>query len=249
MVIDNRAKRTSFFDSSGQFLKSFQWQKQYSRFHLMKNASYVTSEFDLWLSVKEIDFEGEEIRSYGDFTREKPLIIRQGNAKTFMSYPVSPSSLFTGDPYKEFFYHCLNNKYVIEVYDTSGKLFRKIDRPYEPVPFTDKDKEEYWARYEGQTPEMIRKEVEAKHMPKVKNIVSKMYVDDKSNLWIRTNEIKIEEGKIMTAFDIFNPDGHYYARVWIPIFPQIFKRGKMYKMDIDLDTRSHTLKRYKVVWK
>ncbi|MCJ7579608.1 MAG: 6-bladed beta-propeller [Candidatus Aminicenantes bacterium] len=255
MVIDSRAKRTSFFDSSGKFLKSFQWQNSYSRFHLMKNSSYVTSEVVrgsdpqfMWLYVKEIDFGGEEIRSYGEFTLEKPLIVRQGNASNFMSFPVSPSSLFSGDQEREIFYHCLNNKYLIEVYDTSGKVYRKIDRPYEPIQFTDKDKEEYWARYEGGILEWVRKEVEAKHMPKVKNIVSKMSVDDESNLWIRTYENKKEEGKILTAYDIFNPDGHYYARVWTEFTSFIFKKGKMYRMDIDQNTGSHSMKRYKVVW-
>jgi len=40
-----------------------------------------------------------------------------------------------------------------------------------------------------------------------------MYVDDKSNLWIRTNGKKEEKNKTMTAFDIFDPNGHYYAKV------------------------------------
>lgn len=256
MVIDNRAKRTSFFDSSGQFLKSFQWQKGYVRFRLMKNSSYVTCEIVYspdrqfqWLYVKEVDFDGEEIRSYGEFTLEKPLIVRQGNASIFMSFSVSPRSLFSGDQDRGLLYHCLNNKYSIEVYDTSGKLFRKIDRPYEPIPFTDKDKEEYWAGYQGKTLEWVRKEVEAHHMPKVKNIVSKMYVDDESNLWVRTYEIKKEEDKILTAFDIFDSAGYYYAKVWTEFTSFIFKKGKMYRMDIDQDTGSHSMKRYKVVWK
>ena len=96
---------------------------------------------------------------------------------------------------------------------------------------------------------MFKKAVGAMEMPQVKSIVSKMYVDDKSNLWIRTNEIKIEEGKILTAFDIFNSDGHYYAKVWIKFTSFIFKKGKMYRMDIDQNTGSHSMKRNKVVWK
>ncbi len=96
---------------------------------------------------------------------------------------------------------------------------------------------------------MFRKEVEAMEMPKEKSIVTKMYVDDKSNLWIRTNEIKKEEDKILTAFDIFNSDGHYYAKVWTKFTSFIFKKGKMYRMDIDQNTGSHSMKRYKVVWK
>jgi hypothetical protein len=142
----------------------------------------------------------------------------------------------------------LNNKYIIEVYDTSGKLLRKIDRPYEPVAFTDKDAKEYRARVGNVTNEFLRKAIEEMEMPKVKSIVERMYVDDEGNLWIRTNEIKEEEDKILTAFDIFNSDGYYFAKVWTAIIPSIFKKGKMYRMDTDQDTGYRSLKRYKVIW-
>ena len=85
-------------------------------------------------------------------------------------------------------------------------------------------------------------------MPEVKNIVVTMKVDGKSNLWVRTNEIKEEGDKTLTAFDIFNSDGHYYAKVWVTALPQIFKKGKMYRMDRDEETGYQTLRRYNVVW-
>jgi hypothetical protein len=112
-------------------------------------------------------------------------------------------------------------KYIIEVHDTSGKLFRKIDRPYEPVPFTDKDAKEYRAIYGNMPNEFLRKAIEEMEMPKVKSIVERMCVDDEGNLWIRTNEIKEEGDKILTAFDIFDSDGYYFAKVWTAISPSI----------------------------
>ena len=142
----------------------------------------------------------------------------------------------------------MNNKYVIEVYDTSGKLFRKIDRPYEPVPFTKKDAEKFRARFENAPFEEVKKAGRDMKMPKVKNVASRMHVDDKSNLWIRTNEIKEEEDKILTAYDIFDCDGIYYARIWTPVLPFLFKDGKMYRMDIDQGMGYRSIKRYKVIW-
>lgn len=255
VVTDQRARRTSIFDSSGQFLKSFQWQRQYSNIHLMKSSSYITSETVIGkyrqfptLFVKEVDFDGKVIRSYGAFTAPEIKIIRQGNSSHYMSLPDPPRSIFVGDHDRGLLYHCLNNKYIIEVYDTSGKLFRKIDRPYEPVPFTNKDAEEYRAKYDNDPFGVVSKAARAMKMPKVKSIVERMYVDDESYLWIRTNEIKQEEDKILTAFDIFDSDGYYFAKVWTAITPFIFKKGKMYRMDTDQDTGYQTLKRYKVVW-
>jgi len=75
-----------------------------------------------------------------------------------------------------------------------------------------------------------------------------MTIDDKGNLWIRTNENKIEGDKILTAFDIFDSNGHYYARIWAEFTSFIFKKEKMYRMKTDQDTGYQTLKRYKVVW-
>jgi hypothetical protein len=255
VVMDQRARRTSFFDSSGQFLKSFRWVTRYFHFILIKSLSYIISEIvtsddrQFWyLYVKEIDFDGKEIRSYGEFTMEEPLIIRQGDGTYYGSLPDPPRSIFVGDHDRGLFYHCLNNKYSIEVYDSSGKLFRKIDRPYEPVPFTKKDAEKYRAKFDNDPFGVLSKAARAMKMPKVKSIISRMFVDDESYLWIRTNEIKQKEDKILTAFDIFDSDGYYYTKVWTAFTHFIFKKGKMYRMDTDQETGYQTLKRYRVVW-
>ena len=254
--LDSSARRTSFFDSSGNFLNSFKWKVDYFNFILIKSSSYIVGERaypgireNAYYYVKEFDFDGNEVRSYGEFTMFESLIIQDGGRTTYTGFPVSPSSIFTGDHARELFYHCLNNKYIIEVYDTSGKLFRKIDRPYEPVPFTKKDADIYRRGhdYVGIS-EVVKKTIQNLKMPEVKNIVVTMKVDDKSNLWVRTNEIREEGDKTLTAFDIFNSDGHYYAKVWTAVLPQIFKKGKMYRMDRDEDTGYQTLKRYKVGW-
>jgi hypothetical protein len=255
VVTDGRAMRTSFFDSSGKFIKSFQWKRNYFHFRMMKKSSFLISErayretrqFNYYY-VKELDFDGNEIRSYGEFTGEEVLMIRVGGGTSYSNPPVSPSSVFAGDKDKDWFYHCLNNKYVIEVYDTSGKVFRKIDRPYEPVPFTNKDAEEYRARYGNHPSDAAKKAVRDMKMPKVKNVVSRMRVDDKSNLWIQTNEIKVEGDEILTAHDIFDCNGIYYARIWTPVVPSLIKDGKMYRMDTDQDTGYRSIKRYKVIW-
>jgi hypothetical protein len=256
LVIDQRSRRTSFFDSSGRFLKSFQWRTNYFNFIMIKSSSYIVSEIVYspdrqfqYLFVKEIDFNGEEIRSFGEFTISPPKIIRQDKSATYLSPPVSTDSLFAGDPDRDLFYHCVNNKYLIEVYATSGKLLRKIDRPYEPVPFTDLDAKAYRARFTNVPNDFFRKAIDEMEMPKVKSIVERMYVDEKGNLWVRTNEIKEQENKTLTAFDIFDSKGYYFAKIWTALIPSIFKKGKIYRMDADPDTGYQSLKRYKVLWK
>lgn len=256
LVMDQTSRRTSFFDSSGRFLKSFQWRTGYFNFIMIKRSSYIISEIiysEDWrfnqLVVKEVDFNGKEIRFSGEFTPPDVKTIRQGKYSLYFSLPVTTSSLFAGDRDRSLFYHCVNNKYIIEVYNASGKLIRKIDRPYKPVPFTDKDAKEYRVKHGNVADEFLRKAIEEMEMPKVKSIVERMSVDNEGNLWIRTNEIKEVEDKILTAFDIFNSDGYYFAKVWSAVIPSIFKKGKMYRMDTDPDTGYQSLKRYKVIWK
>lgn len=255
LVTGEIARRTSFFDSSGKFIKSFRWISHFSSCYLVKNSSYLTAEIIssndrqfTSLYIVELDFDGKEIRTYGKFTWPQSKISRQGNVTHFISNPFSPASIFAGDQSRGWLYHCLNNKYIIEVYDTSGKLFRKIDRPYKPVPFTSKDVEEYRAGLESNSSALYRKLASDIELPKVKNVVEKMHVDDEGNLWIRTNERREEDDKILTAYDIFSSDGLYYARIWTPVLPLLFKKGKMYRMEIDPDTGYKSLKRYNVIW-
>ncbi len=255
VVIDNRARRTNLFDASGQFLKSFSWQNFFSRAFLLKNNSYICQEYvygekrlDRKLFVKEIDYDGNEICSYGEFTLAQMKVVREGNTSFSMSMPHSPQSIFTGDQNREWLYHCLNNQYIIEVYDNNGKMFRKIDRSYEPVPFSDKDKKEYRERYESSSNEMFKKMAKEMELPKVKSITNRMLVDDESYLWLQTYEQRKEGDQIITAYDVFNSEGHYYARVWCEITPGLFIKGKMYRMETDKETGYRTLSRYRVLW-
>jgi hypothetical protein len=256
LVQDAASRRTSFFDSSGRFMKSFQWRRGYGKYLLTKDSSFIVCAMEhsgyagylmAQITVNEVDFDGNERQIEGEFAVLKNSPIRQGNVLHYYVPPVVTTSEFAGDQDKGRFYHCINNKYLIEVYNTSGKIFRKIDRPYEPVRFTNEDAKVYRASIIAPNEEII-KAIKERELPKEKSIVEKMLVDDKSNLWIQTNEIKVDGDKIHTAFDIFDSEGYYFAKVWTATIPAIFKKGKMYRMDRDKDTGYRTLKRYKVIW-
>jgi len=83
-------------------------------------------------------------------------------------------------------------------------------------------------------------------LPKVKPIVNRLFVDSEGNLCVQTNEVKKEGDKEFTAFDIFNPDGFYDARVWLDTSPERFANGKMYRMAEDAETGLYHVKRYRV---
>ena len=254
LVTDFEVRRTSFFSPDGRFLTSFQWKKDYGRVHLVGNSTYNVDEIvfnkdknERW--IKTIDFNGEEKVSFGKFTYPEFKRIQISGGAIAMSVPWSPSSVFAGDEKRQWLYHCPTDRYLIEVYDRQGKLFRKVDRPYEPVTVTREDIDKIKARYIKKPDSPVAKIFQQMALPKVKPIANRLFVDSEGNLWVQTNEVKKEGDKEFTAFDIFNPDGFYDARVWLDTSPERFANGKMYRMAEDAETGLYQVKRYRVVWK
>ena len=263
LVTDSETRRTSLFSPEGQFLSSFQWKKFFSRVHLVTDSSYTVNEMvvsedtrELW--VKTIDFNGEEVLSFGRFSYPEFKMIQVGEGAFSTSVPWSPSSIFAGDQKRQWLYHCLNDKYVIEVYDQKGKLLRKIDRPYELMTVTDEDINEIKSEYADRPDSPFAKLIEQMDIPKVKTVTERMLVDSDGNPWVETSEerekqeggekgSKAEENPVK-AYDIFSPDGVYGARLWTDIRPGLFANGKMYRLVEDEETGVRQLKRYRVVW-
>lgn len=257
LVMDFSSRRTSIFESSGKYLESHQWINRLSQLHFATESSYIVTEYTFEggnpfegrrLFIKEYDFEGKEIRSFGEFVPEETKMHVETNRVLALPLPYSPQSIFAADHTQQYLYHCLNNKYTIEVFDKTGKVFRKIVRSYEPVLFTRKDAEEFRGRYERSRNEGIRKLAKEIPMPTTKTITLRMLADDLGNLWVETHEQKEEMERTFTAYDIFKKDGYYEAKIWLDRRPRLFMKGKMYLMETNEETGYIFLKRYRIIW-
>ncbi len=251
LVTDPQNRRTSFFAPEGGFLASYQWTKNVSLPNLILDSAYVVQEsvFDSGSSklfLKTYDFEGAELKNWGEFAAPGMKTMVIGSGAIAVSVPHSPRAVLAGDPWLRRIYHCLNDAYLIEVYDHEGRIFRKIDRPYERLPFTDADREEYMARMSG-SPQVaeIYKDMS---WPKAKTVTERMLCDDRGALWVATHETRDEGGRKLTAYDVFDADGRYDARVWLDFTPQRFAAGKMYRYKEDPETGVRALTRCRVVW-
>ncbi len=254
LVPDDQQRRTSFFSPDGQFLSSFPWKKLYGPVYLVTASSFIVNEIvysgesrELW--VKALDFSGEELFSFGRFTLPEFKELRLGEITVGMPVPWGTASVFTGDQKRQWLYHCLNDKYVIEVFDGWSKLFRKIDKPYKPMAVTDEDIQKFKSSSSVRPGSLVAKLREQMEFPEVKTITERMLVDSDGNLWVHTNEGKKEGEKTLTAYDIFNPEGFYEAKVWLDMGPSLFAAGKMYRMADDEETGLRLLKRYRIIWK
>lgn len=252
LTLDLMARRTSLFDNKGEFMRSHTWRNSHINIYLADQSGYVADENvygeERQLFLKKFDLNGNELETWGEFSPIELKIQRKGEAMLSISVPYSPQSIFAGDSTHKQIYHCLNNKYLIEVFDGTGKLLRKIDRPYDPVPFTKADAEDYYAAFDRQGNKAFSDMARDVELPKVKTITEDMKVDSRGYLWVATNELKEEEGKSFRAWDIFDLEGYYDCRVWLDFRPGSFVRGKMYRLHQDEETGFTVVKRYKVIW-
>ena len=252
LVTDGQNRRTSFFGPEGDFLSSYQWKTNIAiAYLLLDNASVVQeSTFEAGKSrvfLKTFDFAGAEVKSWGEFFYPETKAITRGEMAITVGIPYSPRSVLTGDQTHGRIYHCRNDAYLIEVFDSGGRIFRKIDRPYDRPPFTDADRAEFMARTSSGPKELadIYKDIP---WPKVKTVTEQMLCDDRGFLWVATNETKDEGGRKLTAYDVFDAEGRYDARVWLDFTPARFAAGKMYRFKADPDTGVRVLTRYQIVW-
>jgi hypothetical protein len=257
LVTDYQNRRTSFFGPEGDFLGSYQWTTNISIPYLVLDGAYVAQESvhdeeGSRLFLKTYDFEGNEIKSWLELVTPPMRSITRaaagGGIATFgASVPHARRSVLTGDQIFQRIYHCVNDAYLIEVYDSGGRLFRKIGRPYERVPFTDADRTKIM---DGLPQD--RKEFQELYgdmpWPNVKAVTERMLCDDRGCLWVATHEVREENSRKLTAYDIFDADGFYDARVWLEAFPGKFASGKMYRFEEDEETGIRVLTRYRVAW-
>ncbi len=251
-VLDIQLRRVSIFNGQGAFIKSCQLTQPMIRFYLLTDSTF-TGDANLYgekhqLFVKTYDFTGKELLSFGQFTPAEFKTLRQTNVAFSISLPYPVMSVFAGDLQRQWLYHCRNDQYLLEVYDRSGRLFRKIDRPYAPVAVTDKDKEDYYSGFDKNSNPIFTKMAREVELPKNRTITELLLTDDHGNLWLKTNEDREEDGESISAYDIFDPHGVFQTRVWTGLEPRLFAKGKMYARQTDKETDAVSIHRYSVQW-
>jgi hypothetical protein len=261
MVMDLEARRISLFDLNGKYIESHHWAERPGGLIYATESTCLLTLYtfgrdepleDMRLFVKEFDLRGNEISSFGEFRIEESKIHQESRGETVVSIwvypPYSPHSILAADPVRHLLYHCVNDVYAIEIYDRDGEVIRRFDRPYKPVPFTSADAEEFYSRYEDRPMEGLKKMVREMSMPIVKTISSRMIVDDSGKLWVETHEKRQHEDRVFLAYDIFNHEGYYEAKVWLDLKPVLFTKKKMYCIHTDEETGYLYVQRYKINW-
>lgn len=137
-----------------------------------------------------------------------------------------------------------SKKYELQILNPEGELIKKIQKKYDPLKITAKDKELYKKRYS----EVIKRGGKLNfpdHFPAFRDIS----VDDKERIFIKTYD-RVESKEDFFYFDVFDSEGKYIAKVLIEVNlnrNSIWKRNKLYTIETD-DKGFQVVNRYKVIW-
>ena len=260
MMLDLGLRRGSLFSNEGRFISSHKFLRPGYNVFFSTESFYVREEtvvemdktpkgWKTTLFIKAYDYKGEEIFSYGEFKESQSAFIDEEGRRFTYTRPYDVESVLAGDQKNKWLYHCLSDQYIIEVFDHEGRLFRKIDRPYNRIPVTEQDKKRYLEGFHASSERDVALIEKNTEMPKLKPVCERMLVDDEGRVWVESNEKKEENGQTLTAYDIFDENGRYLYKIWSEISPGLFRNGRMYSMERDEEMGDRILKRYRMIWK
>ncbi len=137
----------------------------------------------------------------------------------------------------------ITTEYEFRVVNREGKVVKKIVKKHEPEIFTQADREarakELWGN-EGPPADM---KVEwPQHFPPVQDFI----LDDRGWLFVRPF-VKEQKAKGV-LYDVFEAEGRYVARVYLPAIARRIKTGKLYTIEEDAEGLLH-VRRYAMEWK
>jgi len=243
MIYDLRNSRFSFYSLAGEFLRqnlaataAFLFNPKmdstgYIIGGILRRESYTLSKFDLELNPVLTIYAIDLVRL--PRTGEQELMV--------------PS--FSFDVTKKDNIVCgYNDKYEIQIFDSQGKLLRKIIKDYKPKEISEKDKEEHidWLTGGRGYPPDVKVKFPKYHHPFI-NISA----DEEDRIFVRTPE-KVKGKDIFYYYDVFDSEGKCLAKVPIELkddrYPLLFKNKKLFIID-EIEEGYQVVKRYKITWK
>jgi hypothetical protein len=137
--------------------------------------------------------------------------------------------------------------YELTLVNREGKALRKIVKDCDPVEITKAHEkrliQQDWGD-RGVRPG-IKYEI-PKHFPPV----FAFYVDDEDRIYVRTYDYIEKEGVQLDRYDVFDPEGRYFAKFYHPRTEtaQAFRKNKMYVRVEEEVYGTDCLRRYSMTW-
>ncbi len=188
-----------------------------------KNESYELQKFDSELNHL-LSFASSPLPSSGEYRSKRSLYF------SVLRWDLTSSGQvvcgYAGDGY------------VINVFDGSGSLNRRIEKEYDPVEVDQAEAENELK----DLPAEVRESYYAPdHFPPFRTL----YADDQGRIFVLTYE-DAPDGQ-GSFYDVFDSEGIYIARLPLKSPPRVFKNDRMYAVEED-EEGFHVIKRYRIGW-
>jgi hypothetical protein len=139
-----------------------------------------------------------------------------------------------------------SGEYVLHVLNVKGDLVKTIEKEYDPVAITSKDKEAYKKKYEGPLQAGAFRLNFHDHFP----AFSAISADDAGRIFVRTYE-HVEGTVDSFYYDVFYVDGRYIAKLPLKVGLNrecVWKNHKLYAIESE-EQGFQVVNRYAVSWK
>ena len=236
MVNDTRNRRLAFFSLEGEFIKNLSTAR----------AGLMRLDIDSAGNITGIVITGDEDNPRYELQKFDP---EMNYLHSLYSSPL-PGATNRFNPFEGGLIWDINKNnqvvygypkdYEINIFDSEGKLVKKIMKEYDPVKITEEEKEEMKKR-ESRLPPSMKLII-----PKHHNPYRWLLVDDENRIFVMTWEKAAEEKGYY--YDIFDPEGRYIAKILLEHPPIVFKKNKLYTIEQD-EEGYQIVKRYKVMWR
>jgi hypothetical protein len=245
-VTDIVNQRISFFDKGGKYLKQIKLPDVFEDLYVNSRGYFVSSsslrlddeESFGWKIVFGLFDDKFNLVSefYSEEHRTKPPegrdLVSQAKfiAKILSDIAFQPRAqhILADD---DFIYFGYPERYEINVYSPEGKKVKIIQREFDPIKLTDKDKE-YFVQTNGERfmrgyPEELRKEI-ARFIEYPKSKPAYHSFTQMDNGWLIVTVEFVEDE--YTLFDLFDKEGRYigHFKAKVPAQWLFFKNGKAY---------------------
>jgi hypothetical protein len=253
-VTDISNQRIHFFDPSGNFLEQIKIPDAFENLYINSQGKYVcshtreaASEYGGMAFKLEWGIFDSQFKLISEFTSQvkdqKPPEGRDATSIAKFMGGLLSDMAFKPQPYyvvsdNDLVYFGIPEKYVIDVYSPEGKKLRSIERDYDPIEITKKDKGQFEKTVgEG----FLRRDSEENKKeaykfikyPKYKPAYSSFALMENGWLAVVVEYIQAE----YTLFDLFDQDGIYigHFKAEIPAEYLFFKNGKAYAVATEND--------------
>jgi hypothetical protein len=239
LMVLNGSQGLSFFSREGQFLRTISATES-KRAFLVDSDSFG----NILLNLIERTDQKSRRDLLKKFSPEMNLISEIASSPWPSPYDLMAPQSFWAIDEKDYVYYGYPQEYEINVYDSQGKLIRRIIRDYEPVKTTNEERDKYLKQLkELQLPPDLIANVS---IASSRSAFRRFLVDEDGRIFVDNWE-KTRDGK-GSFFDVFDSEGRYIAKIPLEFTPILFKKNKLYAMEED-QGGFQVIKRYKITRK